>query len=269
MKKLILLTVILSNVFYTYGQAVFVHTDKNVELLKKEPIKVVITDNKIGKILKKVVTENWVATKYEFITSEELSSYSDKQQVTLLGNFRGTFQAHKWELKNAPFLGIINSYRKEKSYDRTKEITVYLVYDFESLPEENLESMMLLNITTLQYLISTGGYSKWYPSMTEKIKTKSVKRKTVLICDEDLKAPLADLKKKYTGKVEVVDRATYNKAILNKEDYVFFLNMRSSLYHSLILIDNKGFVYYSDINSSSAQMGWDKEYQLRFFKYLD
>lgn len=129
--------------------------------------------------------------------------------------------------------------------------------------------MILLNITTLQYLISTGGYSKWYPAMTGKIKTKSVKRKTVLICGDDLKAPLEDLKKKYTGKIEVVDRATYNKAILNKEDFVFFLNMRSSLYHSLVLIDNKGFIYYSDINSSSAQKDWDKEYQLRFFKYLD
>ena len=269
MKKATLLTVLIISSIFIYGQALFVHTDKSVDLLKKGTVKVVITDDKVGEVLKKVVTENWQATKYEFITEKELSSYEDKQDLLLLGYFKGTFLAHKWELKNTPFLGITNKYRKEKSYDRKKDITTYIISKLEDLEGEDLESAILLNISTLQYLISTGGYSKWYPAMRTKIKSKSIKRKTVLICEDDLKAPLKDLKEKYTGKVEVVDRATYNKAILNKEEYVFLLNVRASLFHLLALIDHKGYVYNSEINSSSAQKDWDKEYQLRFFKYLN
>ncbi|PCJ28073.1 MAG: hypothetical protein COA97_02010 [Flavobacteriales bacterium] len=253
----------------SYGQGVFVHNGNIVSGLKGKELQVVIPDNAYGKALKEAVTEHWKASKFKFITEKELASYEDKKKVYLLGEFKGKFTAHSYDLSNIPFLGIVNSYNvKNKYFYKKKNLLAHVMLTVEDVSEEKLKSVIILHIKTLNYLIKTGGYKTWYPAMG-KLKAR-VKKKTVLILKEDMKGDLSTLEKKYTGKIKVVEQAEYDKALQSEEEVLLLSSLRDeSMYSCLSVVSNKGKVYWSDLNHSAERKDWGKGFLIRFFKNLN
>ena len=134
----------------------------------------------------------------------------------------------------------------------------------DDIAAENLKSVVTLHIKTLNYLVKTGGYKVWYPSMN-KLKAK-IKKQTVIICKDDMKGSLAKLEEKYTGEIKVVEKEAYDKALSGEEEVLLLVSLKSeSMYSCLSVVSNKGVVYYSDLNHSVARKDWDKEFLIRFF----
>jgi len=268
LKKSIIILVVITSAFNSSAQGTFVTNAKLLKSVTSNELNVVIPDNKYGEQLREVVKEYWTLTKYKFITEQELESIEDKKEINLLGSFKGTFMAHSYELSNIPFLGVVNKYSSRGKYSyQKKNIAAHVLLPLETIADEDLKTVLIMHVKSIQLLIKTGGMKQWYGPMLKS--RKEVKNKTVIICKDDLDGALTNLKEKYSGKIKVVEKSEYNKLILNDKKSLFLMSLKDdSMYNFLSIISSEGVVFWTDLNHSAAKKGWDKEFLIRFFKTL-
>jgi hypothetical protein len=247
MKRIIVIAIIVvSSICTVKSQGLIVTTSgKQLIELKEKGVSVVIPNNKFGEELKSAVEKHWNATKFQFVSEEEVAKFENNKEIALLGFFKGDFDATGYSLSNIDFIGITKKYKENQGYKVSDSRGTYagFIYPGEGVVESDLESTLVLYIKTLNYMINSGGAKKWMAEM--KKAGSSDNKKIIYALEKDLEIPLEELKTLYKGDIEVVEKSIYNKAILDNKDVLFFVNTKTSACFNFSVISNTGFPHYA------------------------